>query len=86
MSDTVTLKVSMPTGTYRAVQQAAEQKHKTESDVVVEAVQVYLEQSAQADPLVGLFADEPDLIDEIASEAMRGRENTPLRLSGAAGG
>ncbi len=85
MSDTVTLKVSMPKGTYRAVQQAAEQRHKTEAEVVVEAVQVYLEQS-QADPLLGLFADEPDLIDEIASEAMRGRENTPLRLSGAAGG
>jgi hypothetical protein len=77
VSDTVTLKVSMPKGTYRAVQQAAEQKHKTESVVVVEAVQVYLEQS-QAGPLLGLFADEPDLIDEIASEAMRGRQDTPI--------
>ncbi len=35
MSDTVTLKVSMPKGTYRAVQQAAEQRHKTEAEVVV---------------------------------------------------
>ena len=85
MSDTVTLKVSIPKGTYRAVQQVAEQRNKTEAEVVIEAVQAFLEKS-QPDPLLGLFADEPDLIDEIASEAMRGRENTPLRLSGAAGG
>jgi len=86
VSDTVTLKLSIPKRTYQAIRQVAEQKHKSETELVVEAVEDYLDRATQGDPLLGLFADEPDLIDEIASEAMRGRENTPLRLSGASGG
>jgi predicted DNA-binding antitoxin AbrB/MazE fold protein len=33
-------------------------------------------------PSLGLFADEPELIDEIVEEAMRIRETRPLRSSG----
>ncbi len=33
-------------------------------------------------PLLGLFADEPELIDEIMEDAMRQRETRPLRSSG----
>jgi predicted DNA-binding antitoxin AbrB/MazE fold protein len=32
------------------------------------------------DPLLGLMADEPDLMDEIIEEAMIARESHPLRL------
>ena len=31
--------------------------------------------------LIGLFADEPDLIDEVCSMARRDRESRPLRAS-----
>jgi uncharacterized protein (DUF433 family) len=31
-------------------------------------------------PLLGLFADEPDLVDEVVESAMRDRETRPLRL------
>jgi len=34
------------------------------------------------DPLLGMFADEPDLMDEIVDSAMRARESHPLRRSG----
>ena len=34
------------------------------------------------DPLLGMFADEPDLMDEIVGSAMRARESHPLRRSG----
>ncbi|HZO90796.1 MAG TPA: hypothetical protein VFB38_20885 [Chthonomonadaceae bacterium] len=35
---------------------------------------------ADADPLLGLFADEPELVDQLIASAMEARENHPLRL------
>ena len=32
------------------------------------------------DAIVGLFADQPDLIEAVAEEAMQARETDPLRL------
>jgi hypothetical protein len=34
------------------------------------------------DVVVGLFADQPDLIEEVCEAAMQARENDPLRLVG----
>lgn len=44
---------------YQALQQAAVDHDKTESEVVAEAIQVYLHQLGKIDPLLGLFADTP---------------------------
>lgn len=33
------------------------------------------------DLVLGLFRDEPDLMDQVAEDAMRSREEQPLRLS-----
>ena len=35
------------------------------------------------DPLLGLFADEPELLDLVVQEAMHARETQPLRLADA---
>jgi hypothetical protein len=35
-----------------------------------------------ADAFVGLFADQPDLIEEVCEAAMQARETDPLRLIG----
>lgn len=35
--------------------------------------------AAAEDPLLGMFVDEPDLIDEIVDSAMQARETHPLR-------
>ncbi|HWO25719.1 MAG TPA: hypothetical protein VNO30_43570 [Kofleriaceae bacterium] len=32
--------------------------------------------------IVGLFADQPDLIDTVSEDAMQARERDPLRLAG----
>ena len=32
------------------------------------------------DPILGLFSDEPDLMDQVAEDALRARENLPMRL------
>ncbi|MEX2315822.1 MAG: antitoxin family protein [Pirellulales bacterium] len=35
----------------------------------------------RADKLLGLMADEPDLLDEVVNEAMLGRESHPFRAN-----
>jgi predicted DNA-binding antitoxin AbrB/MazE fold protein len=35
-----------------------------------------------ADPLIGLMADEPELVDAIVEEAMLARETHPFRVDG----
>ena len=32
------------------------------------------------DPVLGLFSDEPDLMDQVTEDALRTRENWPMRL------
>jgi uncharacterized protein (DUF433 family) len=39
-----------------------------------------IEELRAKNPLLGLFADEPDLVDEVLESAMRDRETRPLRL------
>ena len=39
--------------------------------------------SRSPDTIVGLFADQPDLIEAVSEEAMQAREPHPLRLPGA---
>jgi uncharacterized protein (DUF433 family) len=39
-----------------------------------------LEELRAKNPLLGLFADEPELVDEVVESAMRDRETRPLRL------
>lgn len=73
MSDTTAIELVLPKSIYLALAQAAERKKKTEAELAVEAIQAYLEQFAQIDPLLGLFADEPELIDSIARDTMQSR-------------
>jgi len=86
MSDTTVVELVLPKSTYMTLRQAAEQRKKTEAELVTEAVQMYLTQWANSDPLLGLFADEPELMDSVTQQAMQDRERVPLRLSEATGG
>jgi len=40
------------------------------------------EPAASADSVLGMFADEPDLIDDVVDSAMHARERDPLRHTG----
>lgn len=79
MGDVEAINLVFPRGVFQALELAAQQRRKTESEIVVEAVEAYLGRAATLDPLVGLFADEPELIDRVTDEVMRQRELTPLR-------
>ena len=86
MSDTAVIELVLPKSTYITLQRAAEQRKKTETELAIEAIRLYLVQSARVDPLLGLFADELELVDNVTQEAMQSREKTPLRLSEVTGG
>jgi len=57
-------------------------RFSTKDQVVREALEHFKQTSMPAhDPLLGLFADEPELMDEIVESAMKDRETRPLRLT-----
>ncbi len=51
-------------------------------DVFADAIERIPTVKAPADPVLGMFRDEPELIDEVTRSAMEARERHPLR-SGA---
>jgi hypothetical protein len=81
MTQTQAIELVLPPKTLLALKQAAERHHKTETELLVEAVESYLERGAGIDPLLGLFADDAELIDRVTGDALHSRENTPLRVT-----
>lgn len=78
MSENISFQVSLPKRTYQALKRVAKKKHKSESDIVLDALRAYLDQLAKVDPFLGMFADETDLMDEVVSHAIQTRESTSL--------
>ena len=83
MSKTTSLEIELPEETYNALQRAAARAHKTEAELVRDLVQSSLQKQAS---LLGLFTDEPELMDAILADAMRSRVTAPLRLAEENGG
>ena len=80
MDERIEFNVSLPKNTFRALCKAARRQHKSETDLAEAAIEEFLEKANDAGKLVGLFANEPTLIDQILNQAMDDRENMPLRL------
>ena len=76
----IDLELKLPESTYAALQQAAIQTHGSEAEAALTAIQTYLNQLADIDPLLGLFADDVLLIDQVEADAMQTRERVILRL------
>ncbi len=80
MSENISLRVSLPKRAYQALKRVAKKKQKSESDILLDALRAYLDQLAKIDPLLGMFADDTDLVDEALTYVMQTRESTPLRI------
>ena len=80
MPENISFRVSFPKRTYQALKRIAKKRHKSESDILLDALRAYLDQLAKVDPFLGMFADESDLMDEVVAYAMQTRESTPLRI------
>lgn len=81
-----TLQVQLPTFTYRSLQRVAVRSHRTEDEVVSDVLQEYFAKTAVSDSLLGLFADDTALMDEVTAAAMVDREEARLRVEDVASG
>jgi hypothetical protein len=61
------------------VRRLARARHCTIEDVFTDAIERVPVAAAQEDPILGMFKDEPQLVDEMARAAMEARERHPLR-------
>ncbi len=66
--------------TFHRAQQVANRRHSTVEALVKEVINSLATMLDTEDPFLGMFAQEPELIDQIVAAAMKSRENTPLRF------
>lgn len=59
--------------------QLAEQRHCSLEDLVREIIEQLASFGGTADTLLGMFADEADLVDRVVDSALKAREEHPLR-------
>ena len=71
-----TIEIKLDERTLERAQRLAQARQCSVQDLVKDLL------ARASDPLVGMFADEPELIDEVVESAMRARENQPLRRAG----
>ena len=57
----------------------AESRHSTLEALLAVLIERLDEAEALGDPVLGMFAGEPELLDQVVESAMRGREEHPLR-------
>lgn len=76
MTESISFQVSFPKTAYQALKRIAKKSHKSESDVMLDALRIYLDPLAKVDPFLGMFADEADMMNEATADAMRTRETT----------
>lgn len=79
MDKLIELQVTLPSDTFTALQRAAQRQNKSEAEFARDAIRAYLENLGIDDPLIGMFSDEPELIDEITESAMQARSNVEWR-------
>jgi hypothetical protein len=65
---------------FQALCTAARRPHKSEINLDETGIEEFHEKANNTGKLVGLFANEPALIDQILGQAMGDSENMPLRL------
>jgi predicted transcriptional regulator len=80
MDEKIELHVSLPKNTFRELRKMARRQHKSETDLAEAAIEEYIEKENISGKLIGLFASEPELIDQILDHVMNDREKVPLRL------
>jgi len=57
----------------------AESRHSTLEALLAALIEQLNESETRGDPLLGMFAGEPELLDQVVEAAMQAREEHPLR-------
>ncbi len=67
--------------TLELARRAAESRHFTLEALVQEIIRLVAASEVINEPLVGMFAQEPELLDEVVESAMMARERDLIRVS-----
>jgi hypothetical protein len=76
-----TIELQLDEQTLEQARELAAARHVSVEDLLREALSHLSAPPAEDDPITGMFADEPELLDRIVEEAMQARERDPFRLS-----
>jgi hypothetical protein len=76
-----TIELQLDEQTLANARKLAAARHVSVEELLKEALS-HLGVPPAADPVAGMFADDPELLDQIVEEAMQARERDPFRLSG----
>ncbi len=77
--DTVIIELDPQTG--ERIRRLAQARGTTIAALVKSLIAQLDSETAAPDSLLGLFADEPTLLDQVVDQAMQARELQPLRLT-----
>ena len=75
------IKLHLDDLTFERVEQIAARRRATVETLIRDLVQRLVAIESSADPLLGMFSQEPDLMDAVTAAAMSARETDPLRQS-----
>ena len=75
------IKLQLDDKTFEQVKHIATRRRATVETLIQDLVQRLVTAETTDDPLLGMFAQEPDLMDAVTTSAMQAREANPLRLS-----
>ena len=65
--------------TFERIKQIAAGRRATVETLLQDLVQHLVTTETSTDPILGMFAQEPDLMDDVTTSAMSARETDPLR-------
>jgi hypothetical protein len=75
------VKLDLDNQTFESVQRIAVRRRATVETLIQDLVQRLVVIETTDDPLLGMFAQEPDLMDAVTAAATSARETDPLWLS-----
>jgi hypothetical protein len=75
-----TVKLHLDNQTFERVKDIADRRRATVEGLIQDLVERLVTTQTDEDPFLGMFAQEPDLVDAIVASAMHTRETGSLRL------
>lgn len=80
-----TIELQLDKQTLERAQRVATLRRSTLEALIKEIIDLLAGAEGTGDPIVGMFAQEPELMDQVLDSAMRARETDSLRLSDGSG-